>query len=73
MPDSEYMIRSSPHFKDKDSVPKIMYTVIIALLPAVFASVYYFRLKAVVLYFACLVACLVKVLSVLVLKIRVTR
>ncbi len=58
MANSEYMIRSSPHFKDKDSVPKIMYTVIIALLPAVFASVYYFRLKAVVLYFACLVACL---------------
>jgi electron transport complex protein RnfD len=59
MPDSEYIIRSSPHLKDKDSVPKIMYTVIIALLPAVFASVYFFRLRAIALYLTCLVACVV--------------
>jgi electron transport complex protein RnfD len=35
-----------------------MFTVIIALLPAVAASVYFFRLKAVGLYVSCLVACL---------------
>jgi len=58
MPDIEYIIRSSPHYKDKDSVPKIMYTVIAALIPAVLASVYFFRLKAVWLYFVCLAACL---------------
>ncbi len=59
MPENAYIIRSSPHFRDKDSVPKIMYTVIIALLPAAAASVYFFRLRAVKLYIACLVACLV--------------
>ena len=58
MPNSEYIIRSSPHFKDKDSVPKIMYTVIAALLPAAFASVYFFRFRAVALYITCLVACM---------------
>lgn len=58
MPESPYIIQSSPHIRDKDSVPKIMYTVIIALLPAVFASLYFFRLRAVGLYFSCLVACL---------------
>jgi electron transport complex protein RnfD len=58
MPDSEFIIRSSPHFKDKDSVPKIMYTVVIALLPAAVASVYFFRFRAILLYVVCLVACL---------------
>ena len=58
MPNNEYIIRSSPHFKDKDSVPKIMYTVVIALLPAAVASVYYFRFRAVFLYLVCLTACL---------------
>jgi electron transport complex protein RnfD len=58
MPNSEYIIRSSPHFKDKDSVPKIMYTVVIALLPAAVASMYFFRFRAIVLYITCLVACL---------------
>lgn len=58
MPDPEYIIRSSPHFKDKDSVPKIMFTVIVSLFPAIFASVYFFRVKAVLLYFVCLIACL---------------
>ncbi|MGD9344248.1 MAG: RnfABCDGE type electron transport complex subunit D [Candidatus Aminicenantes bacterium] len=59
MPDLEYIIRSSPHYKDKDSVPKIMYTVVASLIPAVLASVYFFRFKAVCLYLACLAACLV--------------
>ncbi len=58
MPDMTFIIQSSPHFRDKDSVPKIMQTVIIALFPAVAASVYFFRLRAVGLYASCLVACL---------------
>lgn len=58
MSDKMFIIQSSPHFQDKDSVPKIMYTVVVALLPAVFASLYFFRLRAVSLYVACLAACL---------------
>ncbi len=59
MPDNALIIQSSPHFQDKDSVPRIMYTVIIALLPAVAASLYFFRLRAIGLYISCLAACLV--------------
>ena len=59
MTEKAYIIQSSPHFQDKDSVPKIMFTVIIALLPAVAASIYFFRLRAIGLYVSCLVACLV--------------
>lgn len=58
MPNNGYILRSSPHLKDKDSVPKIMATVIIALLPTVFASVYFFRFRAIALYIVCLVSCL---------------
>lgn len=59
MPEKALIIQSSPHIKDKDSVPRIMYTVIIALLPAIFASLYFFRLRAVGLYLSCLFTCLI--------------
>ncbi len=52
------IVRSSPYFEDRDSVSKIMYTVVIALVPAVFASLYFFRLRALGLYISCLIACL---------------
>lgn len=57
MAEIAYILQSSPHFRDKDSVPRIMHTVILALLPAVLASVYFFRLRALILYAACLTAC----------------
>jgi electron transport complex protein RnfD len=59
MKNNGFIIQSSPHLKQTDSVPKIMYTVIISLLPATFASVYFFRLKAVILCVSCIVACLI--------------
>ncbi len=59
MPEKALIIQSSPHIKDKHSVPRIMYTVIIALLPAIFASLYFFRLRAVGLYLSCLFTCLI--------------
>ncbi|UCC39399.1 MAG: RnfABCDGE type electron transport complex subunit D [Candidatus Aminicenantes bacterium] len=58
MTDKPFILKSSPHFKDKDSVPRIMYAVVIALLPAIFASVYFFRLRAVVLILSCVLTCL---------------
>lgn len=59
MKDKTFIVQSSPHLKDKDSVPKIMYAVIISLLPAVLSSVYFFRLKAAILLLSCIVASLV--------------
>lgn len=59
MTNNTFLLQSSPHFKDKDSVPKIMYTVILSLVPAALASLYFFRLKALGLIVSCVVACLV--------------
>ncbi|MGB2907063.1 MAG: RnfABCDGE type electron transport complex subunit D [Candidatus Aminicenantaceae bacterium] len=58
MTDSGFLLRSSPHLQGRDSVPKIMYAVVISLLPAVAASFYFFRFRAMAVYLACLVGCL---------------
>lgn len=44
-----FVVSSSPHLLDEDSVPRIMHTVIMALFPAVAASVYFFGLRALLL------------------------
>ena len=56
--DRRFIIQSSPHFKDRDSVPKIMYAVVLSLMPAVVASLYFFRFKALVLHLCCVATCL---------------
>ncbi len=49
------VVSSSPHIRSKDSVTKIMSDVIIALIPAMIASIYFFRAGAVkVLFFSIL-------------------
>lgn len=59
MTNNTFILQSSPHFKDEDSVPKIMYAVIASLAPAVAASLYFFRFKALALLLSCTAACLV--------------
>lgn len=59
MTEKTFILQSSPHFKAKDSVPKIMYGVIFALIPAVFTSFYFFRLRALALYVLCIAGCLI--------------
>ncbi|PXV63248.1 electron transport complex protein RnfD [Halanaerobium congolense] len=44
---NELIVTSSPHIRAQDSVPKIMWSVVIALLPAVFAAVYFFKARAI--------------------------
>jgi electron transport complex protein RnfD len=58
MTNNTFILQSSPHFKDKDSVPKIMYAVVASLAPAVVASLYFFRFKALALLLSCIAACL---------------
>ena len=58
MANNIFTLQSSPHFKDKDSVPKIMYAVVASLTPAVAASLYFFRFRALVLLLSCVAACL---------------
>lgn len=58
MTERSLIIKTSPHLRHPDSVPKIMYAVILSLLPAVIASIYFFRFRAVALYLACLIGAL---------------
>ena len=44
--ETKLVLSSSPHFKQKDHISGIMLDVIIALIPAMFAGVYFFGLKA---------------------------
>jgi len=49
---------SSPHLRDRDSVPKIMFGVAIALIPATASSIYHFGVTALVTIVASIVAAL---------------
>ena len=53
------ILSSSPHFSTTDSVAKIMWMVVIALLPAVAMSVYYFGMAAVIMIAICMLTALV--------------
>jgi len=44
--EKKFLVSSSPHIYCKDSVPKIMYTVILTLVPAGIGSVYFYGPKA---------------------------
>ena len=48
------IVKSSPHLRAKDTTPRIMYSVILSLIPACLASFYFFRLQAVTLILACI-------------------
>lgn len=52
------VVSSSPHFLNNESVPKIMHSVVTALLPATAASVYFFGWRALLLVLVCVGACL---------------
>lgn len=43
-------VASSPHLRDEDNIERIMYHVLVALLPAIAASIYFFGWNAVRLY-----------------------
>ena len=68
MADQGFILQSSPHFRDRDSVPKIMYAVVISLAPAALASLCFFRFRALALMTCCVATCLVT--EALILGIR---
>ncbi|MDU5099150.1 MAG: RnfABCDGE type electron transport complex subunit D [Peptoniphilus grossensis] len=47
----------APHIRSNDTVRKIMLDVIIALVPAMIASVYFFGMRSILLILTCVVAC----------------
>lgn len=57
MSESMYTLSSSPHIRSKDSVQSIMRDVIIALLPATIAGIYFFKLKALLVILTAVISC----------------
>lgn len=44
--ENQFYVSTSPHITAKDTVQKVMFDVVLALIPAILASVYYFGLRA---------------------------
>ncbi len=57
--DKMLIVSANPHIRDKSSVAKIMHTVNLTLLPAVFAAWWFFGLKAIVLILVAVVSCVI--------------
>ncbi len=53
-----FNLSSSPHIRDDIGIPKIMYSVVIALLPALIGAVYFFGLAALLVIALCVVTCI---------------
>lgn len=51
-------VSTSPHIRYKESVPSIMLSVVIALVPALAASIWFFGVKALLLTVVCLTFCI---------------
>ncbi len=62
------LLKSSPHKIGPDSVPRIMYTVVIALLPACAAACWFFGIKALLVILGCTVGCVALEFASLCLK-----
>ncbi|EFI41985.1 MULTISPECIES: RnfABCDGE type electron transport complex subunit D [Peptoniphilus] len=54
---NEFFVSLAPHLRSKDSVQRIMLDVIIALIPALAGSVYFFGLRALMLVMICVISC----------------
>jgi electron transport complex protein RnfD len=57
MEEQLFIISSSPHIESEDSIPKIMWTVVLALVPAMVSAVIFFGFRAILLILTCVTAC----------------
>ena len=57
MNDQLFVISSSPHVTSEETIPKIMYGVIFALVPAMLGAAIFFGIKAILLILTCVAAC----------------
>lgn len=57
--EDNYIITTSPHIHTVDSIPRVMYSVVIALVPAIIISVLFFGKAAILIYTLSIVSCLV--------------
>ncbi len=51
------VVSSSPYFLSGENIPQIMHTVVLALVPAVLSSTYFFGLRALLLVLVCVITC----------------
>ena len=58
-PKAIFLVSAAPHIRTAEDIPKIMYAVLIGLIPAVIASVYFFRLLAINLMVVCVITAVV--------------
>lgn len=56
---SQFYVSSAPHISDKDSVQKIMFDVVLALVPAVIASIYFFGIRSALIILITVASCLI--------------
>jgi electron transport complex protein RnfD len=57
--DKMLVVSANPHIRDKSSIAKIMHTVNLSLLPAIFASYWFFGFKAIMLILVAIVSSVV--------------
>lgn len=57
MAETMFTVSSSPHIRDNNSVNSIMRDVIIALIPATIAGIYFFKLRAVLVILTAIISC----------------
>ncbi|MDH3982082.1 MAG: RnfABCDGE type electron transport complex subunit D [Kiritimatiellaceae bacterium] len=58
LPDpSKLVVSNSPHMRDKPTINRIMFTVVIAMLPACLAGIWFFGLAALKVLLLCTVSC----------------
>lgn len=58
MSEKKLILQSSPHLREQDSVRKVMMTVVLALVPATAASVWYFGWRALLVQVVAVLTCL---------------
>lgn len=59
MHNNTLVVSSSPHIKDGDSVSKIMFSVVIALIPAMLAGIYFFGFKSLIILLTTILSSLI--------------
>lgn len=56
--DQQLLVTVSPHVRDEETTSRIMWTVSIALMPAMLAGIYFFGLKALFITALCIISCM---------------
>lgn len=57
MEEQLFVISSAPHIESEESIPQIMKTVVLALIPAMLSAVFFFGFRAILLLATCIITC----------------